>query len=532
MARSKVYNSLIGGSGKGRHPSVMGSELSVNMYSETSNGSVYQASLPGLKYLGKASGRCRGCWVSSVGLAAEGGNPELFAVQGDTLWRYTETGKAQAIGKVAGDSRVVFAETAGLRDQLLIADGTNLWRYDLQEGKGLVPLQLPNRVTGSGEVIRPTHVAVVSGSIVVNDAGSGFVYYSVPYALDSEERELFDVVDGQVQYEDGITVKTVKKDADTVVFLDRYQVQQYFNAESSSDRIMGVCAVGDRLYLFGQSTVEIWQRGSSEYETWVRASYTGNASNGLDSAYSIAVLDSTVYYIAAGSAYGKCIMSINGSSFSRISDEWLEQLLLSEDTTSSYSFSYAQGQHRFIVIQMDNQKQTWCYDVASKQWHQRTSRELATGAETQWRVGAIAYYRNKFYAFCTDGMYIHGDDYWYEDYGSTDRLPMIRHRQTPVWVDNNVPFIVEHISIECNVGCWGDYGKEPQLLLEISGDGGMTYGNIHAKNMGRVGDYGHRIRYAGLGRKRLCVVRLTYSHPTSLELSAMNVVATVTGEVM
>ncbi|MBQ5897667.1 MAG: hypothetical protein IIW81_04305, partial [Oscillospiraceae bacterium] len=40
----------------------------------------------------------------------------------------------------------------------------------------------------------PTHVAVVGGSIVVNDAGSGYLYYSIAYPLNSSTRKMF-VVD-------------------------------------------------------------------------------------------------------------------------------------------------------------------------------------------------------------------------------------------------------------------------------------------------------------------------------------------------
>ena len=70
------------------------------------------------------------------------------------------------------------------------------------------------------------------------------------------------------------------------------------------------------------------------------------------------------------------------------------------------------------------------------------------------------------------------------------------------------------------MGTWEDYDLEPEMLLEVSDDGGMTFGNVLSESMGATGDYSHRVRFHALGYNRLCVLRLTYSHPTSLELTA------------
>lgn len=533
MSRAKIFNNLIGGTNKGKHSAVMGSELSVNMFRETSGDSVYQASLPGLKLVEQVAEQgtaCRGSWVSSVGLSAEGGRPELFYVFGGTVYRQTETGFRTAIGNVATGGRIVFAETGGLRNCLLICDGANLWRYDLEAGGRLYQITLPASVVGAGNTIRPTHVAVVAGSICVNDADTGFVYYSVPYPLNSDTREVFKVRDGEVQYKSKLEVDTEELDADTICFLDDYQTQQYFNAESSSDRIVAITAVGELLYLFGSSSVEVWQRGSSENQTWIRTSYTANASNGCDASYSIAVIDSTVFYIAAGAAYSKCVMSISGTAFKRISDEWLDQKLIGEDTSTSYGFAYARGQHRFYVLQLGNQKETWCFDGASGLWHQRTSRDMLTGLETRWRASAIQYYTNRFYVMGDGAVFTH-DDYWLEDHAEKS-VPMVRHRTTPVWIDNNGAFIIEQVAIECNVGAGKDYSVEPKLMLEISRDGGMTYGNIHTASLGKPGQYSHRVLFRCLGRNRLAVMRLTYSSDTDLVLSGCDIVATSTGGIL
>lgn len=511
---------------RGKHPATMGSSWSCNMFREVNEGNNYMASVPGLKLVKQVSTRskCRGAYVSSVGLSSQNQAENAFVCFGNRVFRIDLSLNVTQIGQVAsGAARVTFAETGGLRPMLLIADGFNLWAYDLLEGGEMRQVTLPASVTGDGSMVRPTHVCVVGGSVCINDSGSGFVYYSIPYPLNSEKRQVFDIVNGEVQYDPKNKLKVLQKEVDSLeyMFLDNYGVQQYFNAEASSDNIQAIAAVGASLYLFGSKTVEIWQRGSGEYETWIRQSYTANASNGLQAPYSVAICGSNLYYLGSGESYAKGILSVSGQTYTKISDDWLDQKLLSETSDTAYGFAYAVGSHNFYVLQLTNLKETWVYDLDTKSWHQRVSRVLESGVETRWRPAAMIWFGGKFIAFCNDGaMYEHTDDYWYEDYLGGGKLPMIRHRQGAVIVDSNRPFIFHELAIEANVGTWNDYSLQPEILLEVSRDGGNTFGNVRSCKLGRTGNYGHRVRFHNIGYNRLCVLRVTYSHPTSLELTS------------
>ena len=86
--------------------------------------------------------------------------------------------------------------------------------------------------------------------------------------------------------------------------------------------------------------------------------------------------------------------------------------------------------------------------------------------------------------------------------------------------------------MECNVGSWDDYELQPKLLLEVSKDGGNTFGNIRSAYMGRTGNYSQRVRFMNLGYCRLCVLRLTYSHQTEFVISKASVRAEATAEEM
>lgn len=535
MATSKVMQNLVGSSRKAKYPAVMGSEWSCNMYPAKNGAQTYMESLPGMRKFLELGGRCRGCYVSTIGLKSQASTEDLFVVMGNVLYRVDYAGNHTTLGTLASNSsRVCFAEAGGPRALLLVCDGASLYYYDLLEGGSLKSIQLPERINGDGGTIKPTHCAVVAGSIVVNDTGSGFVYYSKAYPLNNEKRKMFDIVDGQVQYElDGVTVATHEVDSDKHVFEDDYGAPLYFSGESSSDNVNGLIAVGPTLYVFGPKSVDVFQRGSGEFEDWIRTSYTNTNSFGLESPNSLATIGGSVYFIASGNQYGKCVMKVTGTAFEKVSEEFLDEKLLKESTTSSYGFCYSIAEHSFYCIQCNGIGETWCRDEMDGGWHQRTSRDRKSGLETQWRAAGVAYYREKFWTFTTDGLMceFHAD-YWSEDFPDGTSLPVVRHRQTAVITDNFRPFTFEELTVEANVGCGTKYGENPRMLLEVSRDGGMTFGNVRTAYFGNVGEYSHRIRWMNVGYNRLCVIRVTFSEPIDLVLTACSVRAEATGEMI
>lgn len=528
---AKVTNMLVGATDRAKFAAVQGSAWSNNIYYSRNGKNEYMESVPGLKKFAmtSTSAVCRGSYVSTIGLRSESSPEDMFAVFGTTFYRVTPAGTLQALGTVAPSGRISFAETGGPRALLLIADGVNLQAYDLLEGGALKNVQLPERITESGVTIRPTHVAVVGGSIVVNDAGSGYCYYSKAYPLASDTRTMFKMQDGKPVYAlDGVTVLTEDLDAFAHVFEDDYHVQQYFNTESSSDNINGIYAVGPTLYVFGPKTVEIWQRGTGEYEDWVRTSYTAQNSFGLEAPFSVASSGSVVYFVASGAQYGKCVMMATGTQFKKVSETFLDDKLMKNPEGQAYGFCYSEGEHNFFVMQLPGCNETWVYDALDGGWHQRsTVGDL--GRDVRWRAESVAYWREKFYAFTRDGLVCTlMRDYFVEDFRTGETRPVIRRRQTGVVVDNFRPFTIEELAVECNVGMFEDYDTEPQMMLEVSKDGGHTFGTAKAAGLGHTGQYSHRVRWRNLGYNRKCVVRVSFSAPVDLVISSCEIRATAT----
>lgn len=531
MATSQVLQFLVGKSAKGKYPAVQGAELSVNMYPGDNGGKQFMESVHGFRKLASLGGRCRGTYVSTRGLESENSPEDMFAVMGNALWRVRGTAQQKLFAVAASRNRVSFAETGGPTPLMLVADGLNLHSYNLLTGEHR-KVQLPLSVEGDGHMVRPSHVAVIDGCIVINDVQSGYCYYSNRYALAAPTREVFDLDDGQVQYEsDGITVKMKTVDSFEWCFYDDYFVQNYFLSTGSSDCVNGLIAVGSYLYVFGPKSVEVKTYQGGEYATWNDLYFSANSTFGLESPNSLCQVGNTVFFVSTGQARGKCVMAATATDFTPVSDSWLDEILESENTDTAYIFPYSTSHHQFIVLQLDTLGQTWCYDLSTSAWHRRSSRDRNTTEEIQWRVGGIAYWNQKFWCFTNDGLFASYDGY-VEEYGDGYTLPVIRHRQGPVFTSDNRPFILEELALECNVGCVEDLKADPKVLLEISRDGGMTYGNVHTASFGRTGQYSHRVRFHALGMNRLAVIRVTFSEPMDFVLTECDIRAAKTGRMI
>lgn len=533
MPQSKITYSLVGGTSKTDCPNIEGSGISRNMFTERNvdgpenkDARTFMQSCPGIKYIMSlgGNGKCDGIYVPTTGLKSLNYVPDMFVAYNGTMYKIDNSYSVSVIGSYALGNPVQFAESGGERAILLWVDGYSIYGYDLKQGQ-TVEITLPKRIDEDSSYIKPSHIAVVSGSIVVNDTGSGYVYYSVPYPLSKTTRSVFKIVNGTVQYKsDGITVDEITVDSGVYCFLDDYGAQQYFNGESSSDKTIAVTSVGALLTLFGPSSIEFWQRGDSEsYQTWQRTSYTINKEQGLEAPYSIASINHTQLCIGTGKANAKCILRIDDTQVTKISPLWLDRILNSSDVTSVRAWTYSKNNHSFYLFTIKNE--TYCYDLSTGEWHIRSSRNYYNGTNKPYMPLYAVWFNNKIITGCIENGNLMelSNDYFYEDFDSTHRLPLLRVRQTPVITSNYKPFVIYELSIECNTGAINTYDKDAKALLEMSDDGGYTYGNVMEGSVGMRGQYMTRLQWLGLGMTRQCVLRLSFSEPCDWVISDSNI---------
>ena len=171
-------------------------------------------------------------------------------------------------------------------------------------------------------------------------------------------------------------------------------------------------------------------------------------------------------------------------------------------------FYYEQRGHGFICIAFD-ETFAWCYDTATGEWHERAQSDMPWQARASVKVGTAWYVG-------TDSGKIAKLTGRCADFGD----PMVR-RYVSRTLDAGERFTVAKIEafprIEGDIQGDGD-ATEAKVTLEMSRDGGFTYGLPRDRGVGAVGAYETRLVWRALGQFRKATMQLSISSTTDIPL--------------
>lgn len=532
VTQTSLLDIFVGGNSKAVVPNIQGAAISQNMMTEMNGETKYLRSLFGKKFykqINSYNQACRGSFYASVGLEAENKVPSSFWAFNSIVYELRPSGGVNRLyqGQMDKNYGYSFVESGGERPFLLICDGTTLRAYNLYTGE-LKLVKMPAGVTGA--TIVPSSVSCLAGSIIVSDKNTGYAYYSQPYVLSKDTMSILRKdADGNIITEsDGVTPIYDDVDVwDKNIFYDMYGALQYKNAESSSDEIVCLKAVGDVLTVFGRSSIEFWTRSDTEGMTWIRTNYTSNGSLGLHNARTVGVSNNIMCFLGSGNRNGFGVYLIQGTQIEKISPTWLDEMIFDSSLVNVFGYGYSYSNHNFYVIHFkdkNNRERSFCYDLLSGDWHERTSLNLSDmkAEATHYvypiynREGKLIY--GSFNTQKSSALYEARKDYWYEDLTATAKLSFVRGRQTPVVLDSEREFILNALSIEGNFGNNQDRAVTPQCMLELSRDGGYSYGSTWVRNLPNTGNYHKRVMWNGLGVQRNCVIKWSTSSPIDVLL--------------
>lgn len=319
----------------------------------------------------------------------------LYCVAGSMLYRINPDGNATGIGTIPGVGLVSMAHNQVTNgNQLAIAAG----------GSGLVY----STVTGLLGPITDTGFPgtkafeFIDGYMVGIDPTGTFAFYS---AL---------------------------ADATSYNTLDRFQ------AESQPDKIVGLIATHEQLWLFGERTVQPFSVAGGAHGNFQS---DGNMSMevGCASAQSVAGMDNSVFWLGNDGV----VYRADGYTPRRISTHPLEQAISRCNASNAFAFKYEDRGHKIYYLSfLDGQ--TWGYDAATDEWHRRKSYGI-----DRWRINSLAYWGRKWIA----GDYITGMTYRMDwDVQAEAGTTMERRRTLGVMADAQNALVVNAVEIVANIG--------------------------------------------------------------------------------
>jgi hypothetical protein len=387
-----------------------------------------------------------------------------FIVGGNTLYERTAPSTYTVRGTLLTSSGYV--GSAYNQSQLALVDGPNLYVYNLA-GNTLTQITSPGWL-GSDDVVEC----------------DGYMIFVDP--------------DTQVFYLSEID------DATTLNALD------FSSADVAPDNILTQRVSHRQVVLFGEISSEIWiNSGAVDFPFTRYQSYTIDVGVvGKRAAINAA---DTLIWVGRSQRGTGIVYQMVGNQPDRISTLAVEQALAaSTDLSGVTMWTYQIAGHEFVGINAPGLSTTWVYDAAmpaGARWHERA----------EWDEGWVQD-RAALHTFCGDD-HLCGDSlgnvYKIDPTVNTlAGLPKVRERTWPHMMSPSMePVTFRSLELAATTG------EAPGVItLEISNDGGTTFGPPLQRSLGATGRRMQRVRWMPLGTSYNRVFRLRCSDAVPLNI--------------
>lgn len=286
----------------------------------------------------------------------------------------------------------------------------------------------------------------------------------------------------------------------------------FASAEGAPDNTIGLISDHRELWLFGDTSAEIWVNTGNADFPFERSGNTF-IEHGCAAAASVAKLDNTVFWLGADDRGTGIVWRAQGYTPNRLSNHAMEKAMAGYSTLAdAQAFTYQQEGHGFYVLHFPTAGATWVYDVATNLWHERAWRNPNTGALNRWRANVHVMLGGKnLVGDHEDGrLYVLDMDYYLDD---ADPILRVRAAQTVEQMQYRLFYSMLQIDMETGVGLETGQGSDPVVMLRYSNDGGHTWSNERTATAGKTGEYGARCMFWRLGMGRNRVWEISMSDP-------------------
>jgi hypothetical protein len=311
----------------------------------------------------------------------------------------------------------------------------------------------------------------------------------------------------QVEYIDGYFLLTetdsIRTYFSAIFDGTTWDALDFFARSHTSDNVIGTKVLRDKIWVFGSLTSEVYYDSGDADNPFVP--YPGSVMHeGAVSQWAIGVQGESVIWLSQDTEGNGRISRAADYSPQPVSTYAIGYALASYATLTDFEILiYEQENHPFAVFSSTSADATWCFDAREGQWHQRSTRDAATGVDKRWRArGCCSVGSTIVVGDMTNGnLYTLDLDCFTDNAGM-----MVAERTAPYLSSENQWLFLDQIELGMQSGVGLNLstaqGYDPEVLLAISRDSGHTWTNTVTTKMGKLGDYGARAVWRHLGRAR------------------------------
>lgn len=279
--------------------------------------------------------------------------------------------------------------------------------------------------------------------------------------------------------------------------------------EGYPDNILSIIADHEELWLLGTESIEPWRNTGNADFPFERI---GGAfiHQGSFAPWAPVAIGGSLCWLGADSRGGIVAYRSEGYSPRRISTYAVEESLRSSTTigaaAAAVGYAYSEAGHWFWVLSFDTVQ--WVYDLTENAWHERTF----------WNGTSHLLPKSTYHTFIPEwggnGMHIVGDrgsGKLYEqslNYTDDDGDEIRWTRSYPHLCSEQKFLYLHRVQLDIEVGTTEE-ATEPIITLEISRDGGRTFGTGKEAGLGDTADYLKRVVWRALGKGRDIVLRFS-----------------------
>jgi hypothetical protein len=277
----------------------------------------------------------------------------------------------------------------------------------------------------------------------------------------------------------------------------------FATAESHPDNLRRVFVDGAVAHMLGESTVEQWGDSGAEDQPLARIG-AGAMQWGLAARWSVAKYPDSFMCLGKSRLGGVQVYAVSGASYKVVSNPQVEQewarYSAVEDATA---YSYMANGRAFYQINFPTADKSWVYDGTA--WNRAESGGGRHRGEIQ-----INFQNRSYVSDYENGkLYLLDADTYTDDGAVIVREVVTRHSKAGEYM-----FLSQlWVEMEAGAGLITGQGSDPQIMLQISRDGGRTWGNEMWRSFGAIGKYKARAVWNRLGRARDFVFKLRVTDP-------------------
>jgi hypothetical protein len=299
----------------------------------------------------------------------------------------------------------------------------------------------------------------------------------------------------------------------------------FSTAEGKPDFTIGLVSSHRELWVVGTESTEIFINTGDADALFARSGNTF-IEQGTVSGWTVAAMDSTVYWLGASKDGEGIVFKAEGYNPRRISTHALEQKMRGYSTISdAFAFTYQLDGHSFYVLTFPTANKTWFWDESSQEWFEWVWRNPSDNSENRHRSNCCVLFNRKILV----GDWENGKIFSLEQDVYTDNSdPILRKRVTQTISEDGARLFFQDLQIdmETGVGLASGQGSDPMIMLRYSNDNGHSWSTTKNKSIGQAGEYTKRVKFGPTGSARNRVWEVSMTDP--VKFAMFGAFATVT----